>query len=144
MDAYALLRPRTVYASIGQDTVVVTPIALLRAIASIGVHGKMYVPHLMKEFKPIGAMGEEGTTNYFEPRTGFGFDRPEPKMVPMTDAQYELMVKGMWGVVQGGGTGAGSHNSEGIGIGIGGSQGIGVSANSGGIGANVGGLSTRR
>ena len=98
---------RTVYASIGQDTVVVTPIALLRAIASIGVHGKMYVPHLMKEFKPIGAMGEEGTTNYFEPRTGFGFDRPEPKMVPMTDAQYELMVKGMWGVVQGGGTGAG-------------------------------------
>jgi penicillin-binding protein 2 len=86
---------------------VVTPISLLRAIASIGVHGKMYVPHLMKEFKPIGAMGEEGSSNYFAARSGFGFDRPEPKMVPMTDEQYELMVKGMWGVVQGGGTGAG-------------------------------------
>ena len=28
-------------------------------------------------------------------------------MVPMTDEQYDLVVKGMWGVVQGGGTGAG-------------------------------------
>ena len=98
---------RTVYASIGQDTVVVTPISLLRAVASIGMHGKMYVPHLMKEFKPIAAMGDEGSSNYFGARPGFGFDRPEPKMVPMTDEQYDLMVKGMWGVVQGGGTGAG-------------------------------------
>jgi penicillin-binding protein 2 len=97
---------RTVYASIGQDTVVVTPISLLRAVASIGMHGKMYVPHLMKEFKPIAAMGEEGSSNYFAPRPGFGFDRPEPKMVPMTQEQYDVVVKGMWGVVQGGGTGA--------------------------------------
>jgi len=98
---------RTVYSSIGQDTVVVTPISLLRAVASIGVQGKMYVPHLMKEFKPIGAMGEEGSSNYFASRAGFGFDRPEPKMVPMTKEQEDLMVKGMWGVVQGGGTGGG-------------------------------------
>jgi len=50
---------RTVYASIGQDTVVVTPIALLRAISSMGVHGRMYVPHFLKEFKPIGPIGND-------------------------------------------------------------------------------------
>ena len=98
---------RTVYASIGQDTVVVTPISLLRAVASIGVKGKMYVPHFLKEFKPIGAVGEEGSSSYFAERHGFGFDHPEPKQIPMTPEQEEVMVKGMWGVVQGGGTGAG-------------------------------------
>ena len=95
---------RTVYASIGQDTVVVTPISLLRAVASIGVQGRMYVPHLMKEFKQISAMGEEGSSGYFPERPGFGFDRPDPKIVPMTPEQEKIMVKGMWGVVQSGGT----------------------------------------
>ena len=98
---------RTVYASIGQDTVVVTPISMLRAVSSIGTHGKMYVPHFLKEFKPIGAVGEEGDPNYFPPRQGFTFQHPEPKIIPMTDPQYDVMVKGMWGVVNGGGTGAG-------------------------------------
>lgn len=95
---------RTVYASIGQDTVVITPISMLRAVASIGVKGKMYVPHLLKEFKPIGAIGNEGESIYIPPRKGFGFQRPEPKIIPMTPEQEEVMVKGMWGVVQGGGT----------------------------------------
>lgn len=95
---------RTVYASIGQDTVWVTPISMLRAVSSIGVHGKMYVPHFLKEFKPIAAVGEEGDGSFFPARPGFGFQRPEPKIIEMTDAQNELMVKGMWGVVQGGGT----------------------------------------
>jgi penicillin-binding protein 2 len=95
---------RTVYASIGQDTVVVTPISMLRAVSSIGVKGKMYVPHLMKEFEPIASMGEEGTSSYFAQRPGFSFDRPEPKLIPMTPEQEEVMIKGMWGVVQGGGT----------------------------------------
>lgn len=95
---------RTVYASIGQDTVVVTPISLLRAVASIGVKGKMYVPHFLKEFKPIGAIGNEGESIYIPAREGFGFQRPEPKLIPMTPEQEEVMVKGMWGVVQGGGT----------------------------------------
>lgn len=95
---------RTVYASIGQDTVVVTPISLLRAVASIGVHGKMYVPHFLKEFRPISAVGDESSASFFAERPGFKFDRPDPKMVPMTEEQYDVMVKGMWGVVQGGGT----------------------------------------
>lgn len=95
---------RTVYSGIGQDTVVVTPISMLRAVAAIGVRGKMYVPHFLKEFKPIAAVGTPGQSDYFEARPGFGFDRPEPKLIVATDEQYDVMIKGMWGVVNGGGT----------------------------------------
>lgn len=106
---------RTVYASIGQDTVVVTPISMLRAVASIGVKGKMYVPHFLKQFKAIGAIGEPNDTTYIPERAGFGFDHPEPKLIPMTPEQEEVMVKGMWGVVNGGGT-AGSIRIPGFDI----------------------------
>ncbi|HVE60136.1 MAG TPA: penicillin-binding protein 2 [Pyrinomonadaceae bacterium] len=97
---------RTVYASIGQDTVVVTPISLLRALSSMGVRGKMYVPHFLKEFKPIGAIGNEGDSTYIPERLGFGFQHPEPKIVEMTEEQNALILKGMWGVVNNGGTAA--------------------------------------
>ena len=95
---------RTVYASIGQDTVVVTPISLLRAVSSIGMDGKMFVPHFLKEFKAIGAIGEEGEAEYVPAKSSFGFDRPEPKIVEMTPEQNKVMLDGMWGVVNGGGT----------------------------------------
>lgn len=95
---------RTVYASIGQDTVVATPISLLRAISSIGVKGKMYVPHFLKEFKTIGPVGNEREPVIWTQRDGFTFQRPEPKIIPMTAEQEKVMVDGMWGVVQGGGT----------------------------------------
>jgi len=95
---------RTVYASIGQDTVVVTPISLLRAVSSIGAHGKMYTPHFLKAFKSISAIGEPDDVNYIPGREGFGFQHPEPKPIPMTPEQEKVMVEGMWGVVQGGGT----------------------------------------
>ena len=106
---------RTVYASIGQDTVVATPISMLRAISSIGVKGKMYVPHFLKEFKPIGAIGNEREPVIWQPREGFSFQHPEPKIVPMTAEQEKVMVEGMWGVVQGGGT-AGSIRIPGFDI----------------------------
>lgn len=98
---------RTVYASIGQDTVVVTPISLLRAIASIGVKGKMYVPHFLKEFRSVRAVGEQGDPAFRQFRQGFAFQRPDPKVIPMTDEQEHVMVEGMWGVVNAGGTAAG-------------------------------------
>jgi penicillin-binding protein 2 len=98
---------RTVYAAIGQDTVVVTPISMLRAVASIGAHGKMFVPHFLKEFRPIGPVGREDDPDFFPARDGFGFQRPEPKLIPMTPDQEKVMVDGMWAVVNGGGTGAG-------------------------------------
>ena len=97
---------RTVYAGIGQDTVVVTPISMIRAIASVGVRGKMFVPHFLKEFKPIGAIGEEGDITFIPERLGFGFQHPEPKIIEMTEEQNAMIVKGMWGVVNGGGTAA--------------------------------------
>ncbi len=94
----------TVYASIGQATVVVTPISMLRAVASIGVQGKMFVPHLLKEFKEIGAVGASTDAVFRPAKEAFGFAHPEPKIIPMTPEQNALVVKGMWGVVNGGGT----------------------------------------
>lgn len=97
---------RTVYASIGQDTVVVTPISMLRAVSSVGVKGKMFIPHFLKEFRPIGAIGEENSANYIPERLGFGYQHPEPKIIEMTPEQEKIVVEGMWAVVNGGGTGA--------------------------------------
>lgn len=97
---------RTVYASIGQDTVVVTPISMLRAVSSVGMRGREYIPHFMKEFKPIGPVGEEGDLTYIPGRPGFSFQHPEPKMIELQPEQWDLVIKGMWGVVNGGGTGA--------------------------------------
>lgn len=95
---------RTVYASIGQDTVVVTPISMLRAVAAISMKGKMYEPHFMKQIKPIGAVGDEGRPDFKPAREGFGFQRSQPKLIPMQDDQWDIMLKGMWAVVNGGGT----------------------------------------
>jgi penicillin-binding protein 2 len=103
---------RTVYASIGQDTVVVTPIAMLRAVSSIGVQGRMYTPHFLKEFRSIAAIGEEGDPNYIPAREGFTYQHPEPKIVPMTPEQNALVLKGMWGVVNAGGTAGGIRNPD--------------------------------
>ncbi len=95
---------RTVYSGIGQDTVWVTPISMLRAVASVSVEGRMYTPHFLKEFKKISAMGEEGKLGFFSERPGFGFQRPEPKLIEMKPDQNDVVVKGMWAVVNGGGT----------------------------------------
>jgi penicillin-binding protein 2 len=95
---------RTVYASIGQDTVVVTPISMLRAVSSVGMRGKEYIPHFMREFKPVGAVGKEGDLNYTPPRAGFSYDHPEPRLIQLAPDQWDMIIKGMWGVVNGGGT----------------------------------------
>ncbi len=106
---------RTVYAGIGQDTVVVTPISMLKAISSIGVKGNMYSPHFLKEFRPISAVGDVGEANYFEDRPGFGYSGSTPKLIEMTPEQNDVIVKGMWGVVNAGGT-AGSIRIPGFDI----------------------------
>ncbi len=96
----------TVYASFGQVYDVITPISLLRAIAGIGVGGNLYIPHLLKELKPIG---QEGSENYRGSRAFQSFDesRPNPKVVPIPEDIHREVVEGMWGVVNNGGTGAG-------------------------------------
>ncbi len=97
---------RTVYASIGQDTVDVTPLSMIRAISVVGVQGRMYVPHLLKEFKEMGAVGEVGSDTYIPAKPRMIFDRPDPKIIEMTPEQNALVLKGMWGVVNNGGTAA--------------------------------------
>ena len=97
---------RTVYASIGQDTVVVTPISMLRAVSSVGMRGREFIPHFLKEFRSIGPVGEEGDASYFAGRPGFSYQHPEPTLIDLAPDQWDMVLKGMWGVVNGGGTGA--------------------------------------
>lgn len=97
----------TVYSSFGQGQDVLTPIALLRAHSAISMDGKMFVPHLMKEFREVGAVGEPSTPDYRPARPARGFDHPDPKILPLPKDQNEVVVKGMWSVVNGAGTAAG-------------------------------------
>jgi penicillin-binding protein 2 len=95
----------TVYASFGQVYDVITPLALLRTVAGVGMGGRLYVPHFLKELKPAG---EPGTPDY---RPGRTFElpdsaRPNPKVIPIPEDMHHLVVEGMWGVVNNGGTGA--------------------------------------
>jgi penicillin-binding protein 2 len=89
----------SVFASIGQVTVEVTPISMLRAVSSVGAEGKMFVPHLLKEFKPIGAVGDPDTSVYRPEKPAFGFNHPEPKIIQMTKEQEVVMVNGMKGAI---------------------------------------------
>src|SRR4029453_5329143 len=96
----------TVYSSFGQVYDVITPISLLRTVAGVAMDGRLYVPHLLKEFKPVGS---PGSPEYRPPRTFEPLDpsRPNPKVVPIPEDIHHTVVEGMWGVVNNGGTGAG-------------------------------------
>jgi penicillin-binding protein 2 len=95
----------TVYASFGQVYDIITPISLLRTIASVSMDGHMYIPHLLKEVK---AFGNPGTPDYKAPVTFTPLDpsRPNPKVIPIPEAIDQTVVQGMWQVVNAGGTGA--------------------------------------
>src|SRR5438477_4786597 len=98
----------TVYSSFGQGEDVLTPIALLRAHSAIGMEGKMYVPHLLKEVRAIGAVGNDPTrSDYRAARPQRTFDRPQPKILPIPKDQNDLVVHAMWSVVNVAGTATG-------------------------------------
>ena len=97
----------TVYSSFGQGEDVLTPIALLRAHSAIGMNGKMYVPHLMKEIREIAAVGEPNTPDYRPARPARTFEHAEPKDLSIPKDQSDLVVKGMWSVVNEAGTATG-------------------------------------
>lgn len=97
----------TVYSSFGQGADVLTPIALIRAHAAIGMKGIMYVPHLLKELRPIGAMGDPSREEYRPERPARTFDRPQPKDLGIPADQSATVVQAMWAVVNEGGTGGG-------------------------------------
>ena len=113
-DLKARIQPRdpewrdidTVYSSFGQVYDIVTPISMLRMAASVGLGGKLYIPHLLKEVRPIGREGESGYRpgRFFQPLDP---QRPNPKLIPIPEDQHKVVVDGMWGVVNNGGTGAG-------------------------------------
>jgi penicillin-binding protein 2 len=95
----------TVYSSFGQVYDIITPISLIRTIAAVSMGGKMYIPHLLKEVRPIGT---PGTAEYhavagFQPLDPA---RPNPKVLPIDEDIHHAVVEGMWNVVNGGGTGS--------------------------------------
>jgi penicillin-binding protein 2 len=90
----------TVYASFGQVYDFVTPLAMLRAQAAVANGGRLYIPHLLKEAKAVSAVGP------FAARPRATFDHPDPKIIDIAADQHQLVVGGMWGVVnEPGGTG---------------------------------------
>ena len=98
----------TVYSSFGQGEDVLTPLALLRAHSAIGMKGKMYVPHLMKEIRPVDAVGNDPSSpDYRAARPGKVFDRPDPKDLHVPEDQNAVVVKAMWSVVNESGTATG-------------------------------------
>lgn len=97
----------TVYSSFGQGEDVLTPMALLRAHSAIGMGGKMYVPHLLKELRATAAVGDPSGPDYVPARAARNFDHPEPKILPIPPDQSALVIKGMWSVVNEAGTATG-------------------------------------
>src|SRR5207302_9897905 len=97
----------TVYSSLGQGEDVLTPIALLRAHSAIGMKGKMYVPHLLKEIRSIAAVGDPSRSDYRQERPARLFDRPQPKDLGIPADQNAAVVQAMWAVVNEAGTATG-------------------------------------
>ncbi len=81
----------TVIASIGQGSVAISPLQLVRAIGGIAVGGVFHTPHVFKE-----AIGSNGTV----------YTGDRPLVVPLQKQTVEAIRSAMWGVVnEGGGTG---------------------------------------
>src|SRR6202140_2803531 len=98
----------TVYSSFGQGEDVLTPLALLRAHSAIGMGGKMYVPHLLKEVRAIAAVGNDPSRSDYRPaRPAKTFDRPQPKVLSIPPDQSQLVIHAMWSVVNVAGTATG-------------------------------------
>ncbi len=93
----------TVLASVGQGSVAVTPIQLLRAESGIIMGGEFHTPHLMKEVKPT----EKAEAKKYENKA------VTLKLSPVT---VETVNYAVWGVVNEGGTGA-SASLPGLNIG---------------------------
>lgn len=96
----------TVFASFGQVYEEMTPISMLRTVSAIGQGSKMFVPHLLKEIKPVGKSDQPDF------RAGRGFQpldpsRENPRVLSIPEDIHQAVVQGMWQVVNGGGTGAG-------------------------------------
>lgn len=81
-------------AGVGQGSVAVTPMQLIRAIAGISEHGVLRTPHLFLEARETSD----------RPKARFE-DHPV-KLENIDQEYFDIVIKGMWGVVNEGGTGA--------------------------------------
>ena len=84
----------TVLASIGQGSVAVTPIQLIRAESGIVEGGDYHTPHFFKEAKPTQAK----PVVYYDDK---------PTELKLSQTTIETIDYGMWGVVNEGGTAGG-------------------------------------
>jgi len=70
--------------------------------------GKMFVPHLLKEVRPIAAMGSDPSrSDYRAERAGHVFERRQAKDLGLPTDQSDLVVHAMWSVVNAAGTATG-------------------------------------
>jgi penicillin-binding protein 2 len=88
----------TVYASFGQVYDFVTPISLLRAIASVGVDGRLYTPHLLKKVRSVSQPGDDN----YRPAQEYG--DPSAGVIEIPAEQDQAIVDAMWSVVNEAGT----------------------------------------
>lgn len=88
----------TVYASFGQVYDFVTPISLLRAVASVGVGGRLYTPHLMKQVQQVG----EPRDDHYRPPKDYG--DASAGVIPIAPEHRDAVVEAMWSVVNEAGT----------------------------------------
>lgn len=88
----------TVYASFGQVYDFVTPISLLRAIAAVGVDGRLYTPHFLKRARAVGAPGDD----HYRPAKDYG--PALAGVLPVAEEDQAAVVKAMWAVVNDAGT----------------------------------------
>ena len=88
----------TVYASFGQVYDFVTPISLLRAIAAVGVEGRLYTPHLLKRVRAVG----EPDDDQYRPAKEYG--NALAGALPVERQNREAVVEAMWSVVNEAGT----------------------------------------
>ncbi|MEK6324410.1 MAG: penicillin-binding protein 2 [Acidobacteriota bacterium] len=84
----------TVLASIGQGSVAVTPIQLIRAEAGIVMGGEFHTPHLLKQAKET----QLAKVKHFDDK---------PTELKLSELTVKTIDYGMWGVVNEGGTGGG-------------------------------------
>lgn len=88
----------TVYASFGQVYDFVTPISLLRSIAAVGVEGKLYKPHLLKDVRQVDEPGEDS----YRPPQNYG--NALAGEISVAPEYREAVVDAMWSVVNEAGT----------------------------------------
>ncbi|HZS06266.1 MAG TPA: penicillin-binding protein 2 [Blastocatellia bacterium] len=91
----------TASASIGQSILGVTPLQLVRYIAALSQNGQMYTPHLLLKVMP-------GIDRFGNQQGELRYDERNKIVIEINPKVAEKVKKGMWGVVNEGGTGAGT------------------------------------